>query len=135
MPRIATGLHADGSPSQSNVMRYAAAACRALDDEILDVVVQVGELGEETGEPGPVGLPALQPVAERRRVLVLEVLGDARRDRVDVVVVRRVEVALDGRARRRGHPCSPQISEIVEYTFWLCENSTMLPSGSSTKQT
>ena len=112
---------------------YATAARSSSTIDLLDVVVEVGELGEERRQALSVGFPAAGALAEPGRVLVVEVVGDARRDAGGVVGVECGEVAGDGLAPSR-HSAVPHSSWIVAYTFWFHENSITLPSGSRAAQ-
>ena len=104
-------------------------------DAVLQLVVQALELREEHRELGRVRVAAREAVAERGRVLVHEVVRDARDRGIHIGCVERVEVAVDDLHRGFRHPASvPHRFLIAEYTFWLWENSMTLPSGSLTAQ-
>src|SRR5690606_28288562 len=101
-----------------------------------ELVAQPLELGEEAGKALPVGRTPVEAVAERRGVLIVEVLGHEGHGGVHVPRAQRLEVPGHdlGRAGRGHSEPSPQSSRTVEKTFWLWENSMTLPSGSLAAQ-
>lgn len=90
--------HGDRTPAgRRETERHPVRDGRPLtvDDELLELVPQVGELGEERLEPLAVGNSTDEALPAGGRVFVDEIVGDAGGDAVGIVRIERREVGLD----------------------------------------
>ena len=92
-----------------------------VDQQLCDLVVQVGEIGEKSLQGGAVFRSSVPAVPALGRVLVDEVLGDARGNAVRIVRIERSNVRSDRRSGRlvgSTQESVPQSLRTVTKTFW-----------------
>jgi hypothetical protein len=127
--------HAPGGHHQE---RQPVCGCGSftLDDQLLDVVVQLIEVGEKPGQGSSVLGTSEPAVAHCRGVLVDEVLCHAGGDAIRIMRVQRIKVGeYGGTGRPDGQDSPPQMRRTLLNTCWSCEISMTLPSGSLKEQT